>query len=33
MVGLNYERFLPRVKEEILKGNVGESRDESIMAS
>jgi len=32
MAALNYEKFLPRVKEEILKGNVGENRDESMMA-
>lgn len=32
MAALNYEKFLPRVKEEILKGNVGENRDESILA-
>lgn len=31
MAALNYEKFLPRVKEEILKGNVGENRDKSIM--
>lgn len=31
MAALNYEKFLPRVKEEILKGNVGENRDKRII--